>query len=279
MTDAIADKPRSIETLRAIMRALRTPETGCPWDLEQDFRTIAPYTVEEAYEVADAIERGDMEDLKEELGDLQLQVVYHAQMAEESGYFAFEDVVEAINRKLVRRHPHVFGDEAARTAGAVKGMWERIKAEEKAEKARKRPPADTDDAGSVLDDVPVALPALTRAGKLQKKAARVGFDWGEAAPVLDKAEEEIAELRDALAGGDREGAAEEIGDLLFVLANLARHLGVEPEAALQAANAKFSRRFRHIETELRKQGKRPEDVGLDGMDALWDDAKRREKAV
>ena len=273
MSDIPFDDLRSTRTLRAIMASLRTPVTGCPWDLEQNFRTIAPYTIEEAYEVADAIERGDMSDLRDELGDLLLQVVYHSQMAQEADEFSYDDVVEAICTKLIRRHPHVFGDAEARSAGAVKGFWERIKAEEQGEKQEKAGATDT----SVLDGVPAALPALMRAVKLQKKASRVGFDWAAAEPVLDKIEEEIAELRDEMATGPKQAVEEELGDLLFAVANLARQLDVEPEAALQAANAKFSRRFKAVEGKLSVAGKTPEQSSLGAMDALWDEVKREEK--
>jgi len=273
MSDIPFDDLRSTQTLRAIMTSLRTPVTGCPWDLEQTFRTIAPYTIEEAYEVADAIERGDMSDLCDELGDLLLQVVYHSQMAQEADEFSYDDVVEAICTKLIRRHPHVFGDAEARSAGAVKGFWERIKAKEQSEKQEKAGATDT----SVLDGVPTALPALMRAVKLQKKASRVGFDWAAAGPVLDKIEEEIAELRDEMATGPKQAVEEELGDLMFAVANLARQLGVEPEAALQAANAKFSRRFKAVEGKLSAAGKTPEESSLDAMDALWDEVKREEK--
>ena len=273
MSDIPFDDLRSTQTLRAIMASLRTPVTGCPWDLEQTFRTIAPYTIEEAYEVADAIERGDMSDLCDELGDLLLQVVYHSQMAQEADEFSYDDVVEAICTKLIRRHPHVFGDAEARSAGAVKGFWERIKAKEQSEKQEKAGATDT----SVLDGVPTALPALMRAVKLQKKASRVGFDWAAAGPVLDKIEEEIAELRDEMATGPKQAVEEELGDLMFAVANLARQLGVEPEAALQAANAKFSRRFKAVEGKLSAAGKTPEESSLGAMDALWDEVKREEK--
>lgn len=272
MSDIPFDDLKSTQTLRAIMAALRTPVTGCPWDLEQNFATIAPYTIEEAYEVADAIERGDMSDLRDELGDLLLQVVYHAQMAEEAGTFVYDDVVEAICTKLIRRHPHVFGDAEARTAGVVKGFWERIKAEEQSEKQEKDGAANV----SVLDGVPAALPALMRAVKLQKKAGRVGFDWAEAEPVLDKIEEELAELRQEMASGSKQALEEEMGDLLFAVANLARQLDVEPEAALQAANAKFTRRFKSVEQKLAQAGSTPDQSTLDAMDALWDEVKREE---
>ena len=270
------DDLRSVQTLRDIMRALRTPETGCPWDLEQDFSSIAPYTVEEAYEVADAIERDHMGDLCDELGDLLLQVVYHSQMAAELEYFTFDDVVEAICAKMIRRHPHVFGDAEAHTAGAVKGFWEAIKLQESSD----RSPGDLDgastEAPSALDGIPIALPALLRAVKLQRKAARVGFDWPELAPVVDKIEEELNEIKRELAHRDRKRVEDEIGDLLFAVVNLARHLRIEPEAALHAANAKFSRRFRSVEQQLVTDGKRPGEASLEHMDALWNAVKRKE---
>ncbi len=267
---------KDISRLIEIMAALRAPDTGCPWDVEQDFSTIAPYTIEEAYEVADAIARGDLDDLRDELGDLLLQVVYHARMAEEAGLFAFPDVVEAITTKMIRRHPHVFGDEKARSAGMAKGMWEKIKAEEKAEKrqARIRRGLDPEDNGKgFLDGVPVALPALTRALKLQEKAARVGFDWGEAGPILDKIEEEIGELREALAKGDTASVKDEFGDTLFALVNLGRHLKVDSEAALSGTNEKFRSRFHHVERELEAAGNSLEKATLDEMEALWQQAK------
>jgi len=273
MSDIPFNDLRSTATLRTIMEALRTPVTGCPWDLEQSFETIAPYTIEEAYEVADAIQRGDMTDLRDELGDLLLQVVYHAQMAKEAREFTYDDVVEAICTKLIRRHPHVFGDAEARSAGVVKGFWERIKAEEQAEKQDKDGAADV----SVLDGVPAALPALMRAVKLQKKAGRVGFDWAEAAPVLDKIEEEVSELRQEMANGSQQAVEEELGNLLFAVANLARQLDVEPEAALQSATAKFTRRFKAVEQKLSEAGSSPQDASLEAMDALWEDVKREEK--
>jgi ATP diphosphatase len=284
---------KTIADLIAVMAALRTPITGCPWDLEQTFRTIAPYTVEEAYEVADAIERGDLPDLKEELGDLLLQVVYHARMAEEQGAFGFDDVVDGITRKMERRHPHVFGDQAARSAGAAKDFWERIKAEEKAHKAaeRARMDARTGAAGNdrnaapgiparagLLADVPLPLPALTRAVKLQDKAAKVGFDWPSLAPVMDKMKEELAELEAAREGASREQIEEEFGDLLFVVTNVARHLKLDPEAALRAANAKFERRFSRIEALLHEQGRHPAQSTLAEMDGLWERAKIEERA-
>jgi nucleoside triphosphate diphosphatase len=270
---------RDIKDLIAIMARLRAPEIGCPWDLKQDFRSIAPYTIEEAYEVADAIERGDFEDLKDELGDLLLQVVFHAQMASEEDRFAFGDVVEAITTKLIRRHPHVFGDLDLSDAAAVKERWDEIKAEEKAERAERRA-ADgmSVERVGLLSDVPVALPALTRAEKLQKRAGRVGFDWNDPHAVLEKIREEIAEIEVELASAERkaERVEDEVGDLLFAVANLARHLKVEPETALMHANAKFVRRFGHIETALQANGRAPEDASLDEMEALWGEAKALE---
>lgn len=268
MTNPADLDPRQLETLRAIMAALRTPGTGCPWDLEQDFSTIAPYTIEEAYEVADAIERGDKADLCEELGDLLLQVVYHAQLAAEEASFSFDDVVEAICRKMIRRHPHVFGDEKARSAKLAKGFWEEMKAREKTDSAVSTP-------GRILEGVPVALPAMTRAVKLQAKAAKVGFDWPSIDFVYDKMTEEIAELQREAA---RDKQTDEYGDLLFATANLGRHLDIDPEHALRAANEKFRRRFRHIEDELAKRGSSPKQSSLAEMDALWDEAKALEKS-
>ncbi|MGQ3040068.1 MAG: nucleoside triphosphate pyrophosphohydrolase [Brevundimonas sp.] len=258
-----------IDRLNGIMAQLRAPVGGCPWDVEQTFETIAPYTLEEAYEVADAIERGDMDDLKSELGDLLFQVVFHARMAEEQGLFVFDDVATAIADKLERRHPHVFGDEAAKANGvAQKARWEDIKAAERKAKAQH----------GVLDDVPVGLPALARAAKLTRRAARVGFDWPSTAEVLDKLDEEVGELKAEIVAGDLEKAREELGDLLFVMANLARKLGVEPEDALRGANAKFVRRFAFIEAELAKDGRTPEQSDLAEMDGLWDAAKAAERA-
>jgi MazG family protein len=260
----------TIADLIAVMAALRTPVTGCPWDLEQTFATIAPYTIEEAYEVADAIARGNRDDLREELGDLLLQVVYHARIAEEENSFTFADVVDGITTKMVRRHPHVFGDDAARSAGAAKGFWEKIKAQEKAGKAAP--------ASSILDDVPLPLPALTRAVKLQHKAAKVGFDWPSLEPVLAKMREELDELEAAVKSGDAVHTAEEFGDLLFVMANVARHMKVDPEDALRAANHKFTRRFHRIEALLAERGKTPAASDLAEMDALWDQAKAEERS-
>lgn len=255
--------PSRIGTLRAIMKALRTPVTGCPWDLEQTFGSIAPYTIEEAYEVADAIEREDMMNLREELGDLLLQVIYHSQIAEERGLFSLDDVVAGISSKMIRRHPHVFGDEAARNAKLAKGFWEDIKAKEKRH-------AEDGDAG-VLDGIPRNLPALTRALKLQSKAAKVGFDWPSLDNVLDKLTEEIAEIKAAPA----EGRAGEMGDLLFVLVNAARHMEIDAEDALRSANAKFTRRFAYIEEQLASRGSAPVRSNLAEMDALWDEAKAK----
>jgi nucleoside triphosphate diphosphatase len=264
---------RDIGRLIEIMAALRTPKTGCPWDLEQNFSTIAPYTLEEAYEVADAIERGDLSDLEEELGDLLLQVVFHSRMAQEQGAFDFGDVVQAITAKLVRRHPHVFGDERSHTPAAVEGLWERIKAEEKAARGK-----NEKDSGA-LAGVPVGLPALTRALKLQQKAGKVGFDWNDPRAVLRKVREEADEIEAALDAGaaDTSEAAAEVGDLLFAAVNLARHLRADPEAVLRQTNQKFERRFAAIERALAAKGKAPQDATLAEMDALWDEAKASER--
>ena len=264
---------RDISRLLQIMAALRTPVTGCPWDLEQDFATIAPYTIEEAYEVVDAIARGDLDDLREELGDLLLQVVYHARMAEEQNAFAFGDVVEAITRKLIRRHPHVFADKDGNIAPAgVKSAWERIKAEEKAERAARRPPEETTHQ-SLLSGVKAGQPALTRAMALQRKASTVGFDWNDPRAVLAKIREEADEIEAALERGSADELAEETGDLLFALVNLARHVGADPESALRGTNAKFERRFAYIEHALAAKGRSLEDATLEEMDALWNEAK------
>lgn len=273
---------RDIERLIEIMAALRTPGTGCPWDLEQDFASIAPYTIEEAHEVADAIARGDLVDLKDELGDLLLQVVFHAQMAQEQGSFAFPDVVEAITTKLIRRHPHVFGDARDLSPAEVKALWGRIKAQEKADKARARAQAglpEPAEAKGVLAGVPTSLPSLTRAWKLQAKASSVGFDWNDARLVLDKVREETAEIEEALAGGDKAAIQEEIGDLLFVIANLARHVDADPEACLTAANAKFERRFAGIEEALEQQGREPQQATLEELEELWQQVKRAERTT
>ncbi len=301
---------RDVARLVEIMAALRTPLTGCPWDLEQSFQSIGPYTIEEAYEVLDAIERGDLVDLKEELGDLLLQVVYHAQLAAEVGAFSFGDVVHGITRKMIRRHPHVFGDEKATTTADAKAGWERIKAQEKAERATlatspgphgpttssqphglplsKPAPVAAPAATSSLAGVAKALPALTRAVKLQDKVAAVGFDWPSLAPVFDKMREEMAELEDVALPADPRGPdpdrrddhriEEEFGDLLFVMANVARHLAIDPETALRRANAKFQRRFEAVEAKLALKGRTPAESTLAEMDALWDEAKRDERA-
>ena len=262
--DALSRLP-PLERLRAIMARLRDPVTGCPWDVAQDFATIAPYTIEEAYEVADAIERQAWDELKGEFGDLLFQSVFHARMAEEAGLFDLDDVATAIADKMIARHPHVFGDESnAKSADQQVADWESVKAAERAAKAK----------GGVLDDVALGLPALMRAEKLQKRAARVGFDWPDIAMVIDKIAEEARELAEARATLPQDKIAEEMGDLLFVMANLARHLKVDPEDALRRANTKFTRRFAFIEAELAKQSKRPDESYLAEMDALWDSAKR-----
>lgn len=270
---------RDLARLVEIMAALRTPQTGCPWDLEQDFSSVAPYTIEEAYEVVDAIARGDLDDLKDELGDLLLQVVFHARLAQEQGAFELGDVVEAITSKLIRRHPHVFGDTRDLSPDAVKRAWSEIKAAEKAERAARRMAAGLppEDGGGVLDGVPVVLPAMTRALKLQEKAGRVGFDWNDAGAVLDKIREETAEVSEALAQGGIAAIQDEVGDLLFAAVNLARHAGVDPEAALRGTNDKFTRRFGYVEAALAAQGKRPQEASLDEMEALWGEAKRGER--
>jgi ATP diphosphatase len=264
---------RDIARLLEIMAALRTPGTGCPWDLEQNFSTIAPYTLEEAYEVVDAIARGDLADLRDELGDLLLQVVFHARMAEEQGAFDFGGVVEAITEKLLRRHPHVFGEARGLSPKQVEGVWDRIKSEEKAERAARD--GKPEDLGA-LAGVPVAMPALTRALKLQAKAGKVGFDWNDPMVVLSKIREECDEIEAEIAAGDRGKATAEVGDLLFAVVNLARHLDADPETTLRATNQKFARRFGSIEQALAAQGKRPQDSTLAEMDALWDAAKAAE---
>jgi ATP diphosphatase len=264
---------RDIARLIEIMAALRTPGTGCPWDLEQDFASIAPYTLEEAYEVADAIARGDLSDLREELGDLLLQVVFHARMAQEQGVFDFGDVVQAITEKLVRRHPHVFGDARDLAPGEVAKLWDRIKAEEKPA----RPNAGGDGEGGALAGVPVGLPALTRALKLQQKASKVGFDWNDPMAVLAKIREEADEIEADLRAGERDRAGAEAGDLLFAVVNLARHLDADPERILRGTNQKFERRFALIERALAARGKSPAESTLDEMDALWNAAKAAEK--
>jgi len=270
-----SSKKHELAALLAVMARLRDPDTGCPWDVTQTFATIAPYTIEEAYEVADAIARNDLDGLKDELGDLLLQVVYHAQMASEEQRFDFADVVDAITRKMIRRHPHVFEDPSRKDEFLSTDLWDRIKAEEKAERG------DGQSDAGILDDVPVGLPGLTRAVKLQNRAAKVGFDWPDLAPVLAKAEEELGELKEAIAesrdGGSKERVAEELGDLLLVMTNLARHLGVDPEASLRGANARFVRRFGFIETALAAEGRAPQDASLEEMDQLWDEAKAAER--
>src|SRR6201996_9271788 len=267
---------RDISRLIEIMAQLRTPVTGCPWDLEQNFATIAPYTIEEAYEVADAITRGDFEDLREELGDLLLQVVYHARMAEEQNAFAFGDVVEAITTKMIRRHPHVFADKDGNIqAAGVKSAWERIKAEEKAERAARRP-QHASEHSSLLSGVKAGMPALTRAMELQRKASTVGFDCNDPRAVLQKIREEADEIEAALDRNDAEELADETGDLLFALVNLARHTSVDPELALRGTNVKFERRFGYIERTLAAQGRTLKGTSLAEMDALWNEAKGRE---
>ena len=262
---------RDVRILLDIMAALRTPGTGCPWDLEQSFATIAPYTIEEAYEVADAIARGDLADLRDELGDLLLQVVFHARLAEEQGAFDFSGVVEAITAKMIRRHPHVFGDARSLTPDQVKALWGEIKAAER----RGKPAAPQ----GALAGVPLAMTALTRAFKLQEKAGKVGFDWNDARAVLAKIREEIDEVEAELDAGRPELAEAELGDLMFVIVNLARHLKADPETALRRANAKFERRFGYIERALADEGRKPEQATLAEMDVLWNEAKEREKAA
>jgi nucleoside triphosphate diphosphatase len=267
---------RDIAGLIAIMAALRTPRTGCPWDLEQDFSSIAAYTIEEAYEVADAIGRHDLGDLKDELGDLLLQVVFHARMAEEQGAFAFPDVVQAINEKLIRRHPHVFGDKHGLNTDQVNVQWDEIKAEEKAARARAgRTPAPGRDGA--LAGVSAGLPALARALKLQQKAGKVGFDWNDPKAVIAKIREETDEITREIEDGRTEAVAGEVGDVLFAVVNLARHLGIDPDAALRTTNLKFERRFAAIEDALAAVGKTPAEATLAEMDALWDAAKARER--
>lgn len=265
---------RDLSRLIEIMAALRDPVTGCPWDLEQDFASIRHYTIEEAYEVADAIERQDFADLRDELGDLLLQPIYHAQMASETGAFDIGDVIYAITDKMIRRHPHVFGDVAAGNAAASENRWEAIKAKERAAKADRK----GDVTPSLLDDVPTVLPALARAGKLTKRAAKVGFDWPDFGSVKAKVEEELAEVAEAQASGDATAVQEEIGDLLFAVANLARHAGVDPESALRDANFKFTRRFHHVEARCREDGIAPQDAGLERLDGYWNEIRAADKA-
>ncbi|MDO8360192.1 MAG: nucleoside triphosphate pyrophosphohydrolase [Devosia sp.] len=261
---------RDISRLLEIMAALRNPDGGCPWDLDQDFMSIRNYTIEEAYEVADAIERGNFDDLREELGDLLLQPVFHAQMAAEDGKFDFGDVVQSITEKLIRRHPHVFGEQAARDAGGAKARWDDVKEDERAQKAAKH-----DTAPSVLDDVPMVLPALARAEKLTKRAAKVGFDWPDVPAVTAKVTEELDELQAARTDKERH---EEMGDLLFAIANLARHLKVDPEAALRDANAKFIRRFHYIEDRAKQDGIGMAEAGLERLDGYWNEIRAADKA-
>jgi nucleoside triphosphate diphosphatase len=269
---------RDISGLLEIMARLRTPGSGCPWDLEQNFATIAPYTIEEAYEVVEAIARNDLGDLCDELGDLLLQVVFHARMAEEQNAFTFADVVEAITRKMIRRHPHVFADKDGRlTPSHVKGVWDQIKAEEKAERAARRPPEAAHQ--SLLSSVKAGQPALTRAMELQRKASSVGFDWNDPRAVLHKIREEADEIEAALDRGDADELAAETGDLLFALVNLARHVGADPDSALRSTNAKFERRFGYIERALAVQGRSLEGASLAEMDALWNEAKRDERSL
>ncbi|WP_027486414.1 nucleoside triphosphate pyrophosphohydrolase [Allorhizobium undicola] len=270
---------KDIGRLIEIMAALRQPETGCPWDVQQTFESIKPYTIEEAYEVADAIERNDPDDLCEELGDLLLQVVFHAQMAEEQGLFSFGDVVEAITAKMIRRHPHVFDRSEADTPETVKAQWDAIKQQEKRERTARRAARGIarDDKHGLLGQVQRSFPALTEALKLQEQAAKVGFDWNAAEPILDKIEEEIAELREALAEKKHERIKDELGDLIFALVNIGRHVKADPEQALRGTNTKFRRRFRHIEENLERNGEALEGATLARMEELWQDAKALEQ--
>lgn len=265
---------RDLSTLLDIMARLRDPISGCPWDIEQDFSTIRHYTIEEAYEVADAIEREDYEDLRDELGDLILQPVYHAQMAREKGLFDIGDVIYSVTEKLIRRHPHVFGDDDPGTSTSTEKRWENIKAAERARKAERRGGTKLP---SLLDDVPVGLPALARAGKLTKRAARVGFDWPDTASVLEKCREELEETSEVMDTGDLARQTEEIGDLLFAVANLARHAGIDPEAALREANAKFVRRFEYVEARCREDDIEIADAGLEKLDSYWNEVRAADK--
>jgi ATP diphosphatase len=279
--DIIMLPSRDIQRLLDIMASLRTPGTGCPWDLVQDFASIAVYTIEEAYEVADAIERGDLSDLKDELGDLLLQVVFHARMAEEQGAFAFGDVVEAITRKLIRRHPHVFAKTRDIAPHEVKRLWDEVKQLEKAERRTARAEAglELDADQDFLGSIPPALPALTRAKKLTAKAAEVGFDWPEPGQVVDKIREELREVEEAAAADERDRIEDEIGDLLFAVTNLARHFDIDPEAALRRTNGKFKRRFGAIEAALRGEGRSLGEASLEEMEKLWIEAKANESGV
>mgnify|MGYP001237291395 FL=1 len=274
MADRAQNAPAAaLLNLLTLMAQLRDPDTGCPWDVQQDFASIAPYTIEEAYEVADAIARGDIADLRDELGDLLLQVVFHARIAEEAGHFDFTAVAEAISDKLVRRHPHVFGDQGKISAATQSASWESLKAAERAANAAAKGRPE-----SVLDGVPLPFPALLRAYKLQRRAARVGFDWPELAPVAAKVEEEWAELTAEIDNaGDQARLTEEVGDLLFAVVNLARHLEIDPEAALRAGNAKFERRFRAVEDGFREKGRQMAAASLEDMEVLWNAAKASEK--
>ena len=265
---------RDLSRLVEIMAALRNPVGGCPWDLEQDFASIRHYTIEEAYEVADAIERMDFSDLREELGDLLFQPIFHAQMASELGQFDIGDVIYGITEKLIRRHPHVFGEIKADDADEAKGRWEAIKVEERVAKAARK----GDEAPSILDDVPQVLPALARAEKLTKRAAKIGFDWPDFASVKAKVEEELLEVDEAVASGDKAAVQEEIGDLLFAMANLARKAGVDPEAALRDANVKFTRRFHYVEARCREDGVEARDAGLERLDGYWNEIRAADKA-
>ncbi len=278
---------KDISRLLDIMAALREPETGCPWDVVQTFETIKPYTIEEAYEVADAIERNDPDDLCDELGDLLLQVVFHARIAEEAGLFAFGDVVEAITKKMIRRHPHVFAVSDAATPDAVKLQWDEIKRQEKQERAERhaagasasRKPMPDDPKAGFLGSVQRSFPALTEALKLQEQAAKVGFDWSEAEPILDKIEEEIGELREALGAGEDNNIADELGDLIFALANIGRHVKADPEQALRGTNTKFRRRFGYIERTLEANGETLQAATLERMEELWQEAKAGERQL
>ncbi|MUO77434.1 nucleoside triphosphate pyrophosphohydrolase [Agrobacterium vitis] len=271
---------QDIARLIEIMAALRDPQTGCPWDIVQTFETIKPYTLEEAYEVADAIERNDPDDLCEELGDLLLQVVFHARIAEEAGLFSFGDVVEAVTSKMIRRHPHVFARSEADTPDAVKLQWEAIKKQEKQERAERRAARGVAEVfkDGHLGSVQRTFPALTEAVKLQEQAAKVGFDWAEAEPILDKIEEEIAELREALQAGQPEKIKDELGDLIFALVNIGRHTGSDPEQALRGTNVKFRRRFGYIEKSLATEKSTLEDASLERMEQLWQAAKQLERS-
>lgn len=272
---------KDISRLIEIMEALRQPETGCPWDIVQTFETIKPYTIEEAYEVADAIERKDMDDLCEELGDLLLQVVFHSRIAEEQGRFSFGDVVHAVTSKMIRRHPHVFAASDADTAESVKIQWDEIKAQEKHERAARRAAngISEDFKAGFLGSVHRTQPALTEALKLQEQAARVGFDWSAPGPILDKIEEEVRELREAMAGGNPEKVTDELGDLIFALVNIGRHVKADPENALRGTNTKFRRRFRHIETSLAQSDETLEGATLERMEELWQAAKAIERQI